>query len=187
MTESELRQLADAVALLRRVDAVADGRRAEDEESAFHLLAEANSALRVALADTWLSDDDRDQAETHVWLRRETAERRVFIERHMTADDPAEPANAAELRTRITAQGKRLDEREAATKRVKNALGQIRYHAGQLTKGRPEEAPPIGRRSPMPSSVWRGWASPRSTAGSRKPSGPSPRPRGPGHPQARIT
>lgn len=132
---------ADAVALLRRVDAVADGRRAEDEESAFHLLAEANSALRVALADTWLSDDDRDQAETHVWLRRETAERRVFIERHMTADDPADPANAAELRMRITAQGKRLDEREAATKRVKNALGQIRYHAGQLTKGRPEEAP----------------------------------------------
>ena len=132
---------ADAVALLRRVDAVADGRRAEDEESTFHLLAEANSALRVALADTWLSDDDRDQAETHVWLRRETAERRVFIERHMTADDPADPANAAELRTRITAQGKRLSEREAATKRVKNALGQISYHAGQLTKGRPEEAP----------------------------------------------
>ncbi len=132
---------ADAVALIQRVDAVADGRRAEDEESAFHLLAEANSALRVALADTWLSDDDRDQAETHVWLRRETAERRVFIERHMTADDPADPANAAELRMRITAQGKRLDEREAATKRVKNALGQIRYHAGQLIKGRPEEAP----------------------------------------------
>jgi len=132
---------ADAVTLLRRVDAVADGRRAEDEESAFHLLAEANSALRVALADTWLSEDDRDQAETHVWLRRETAERRVFIERHMTADDPADPANAADLTTRITALGKRLDEREAAAKKVKNALGQIRYHAGQLTKGRPEEAP----------------------------------------------
>ncbi|MBX3435801.1 MAG: hypothetical protein KF847_20985 [Pirellulales bacterium] len=132
---------ADAVALVRRIDSVADGRRAEDEESAFHLLAEANSALRVALADTWLSDDDRDQAETHVWLRRETAERRVFIERHMTADDPADPANAANLRTRIGAMGKRLDEREAAAKKVKNALGQIRYHAGQLIKGRPEEAP----------------------------------------------
>ncbi len=132
---------ADAVALLRRVDAVADGRRAEDEESAFHLLAESNSALRVALADTWLSDDDRDQAETHVWLRRETAERRVFIERHMTADDPADQANSADLRSRIKAQGKRLDEREAATKGVKNALGQIRYHAGQLSKCRPEEAP----------------------------------------------
>ena len=132
---------ADAVALLRRVDAVADGRRAEDEESAFHLLAEANSALRVALSDTWLSDDDRDQAETHVWLRRETAERRVFIERHMTGDDPADPTNAADLRSRIKAQGKRLDDREAAAKKVKNALGQIKYHAGQLTKGRPEEAP----------------------------------------------
>ena len=132
---------ADAVALVRRIDTIADGRWAEDEESAFHLLAEANSALRVALADTWLSDDDRDQAETHVWLRRETAERRVFIERHMTADDPADPANAVDLRTRIGALGKRLDEREAAAKKVKNALGQIRYHAGQLTKGRPEEAP----------------------------------------------
>lgn len=132
---------ADAVALIQRVDAVADGRRAEDEESAFHLLAEANSALRVALADTWLSDDDRDQAETHVWLRRETAERRVFIERHMTADDPADPANAADLMSRINSLGKRLDDREAAAKKVKNALGQIRYHAGQLTKGRAEEAP----------------------------------------------
>ncbi len=131
---------ADAVALLRRVDAVSDGRRAEDEESAFHLLAEANSALRVALADTWLSDDDRNQAETHVWLRRETAERRVFIERHVTADDPADPANAADLRARIKALSKRLDEREAAAKKVKNALGQIRFHAGHLSKGRREEA-----------------------------------------------
>ncbi|QOJ01343.1 MAG: hypothetical protein HRU70_12950 [Phycisphaeraceae bacterium] len=132
---------ADAVALIQRVDAVADGRRVEDEESAFHLLAEANSALRVALADTWLSDDDRDQAETHVWLRRETAERRVFIERHMTGDDPADPTNAADLRSRIKALGKQLDDREAAGKKVKNALGQIKYHAGQLIKGRPEEAP----------------------------------------------
>jgi hypothetical protein len=132
---------AEAVALVRRIDGVVDGRRADDEESAFHLLAEANSALRVALADTWLSDDDRDQAEAHVWLRRETAERRVFIDRHMTAADPADPANAADLRSRIKSYGKQLDEREAAGKKVKNALGQIKYHAGQLIKGRPEEAP----------------------------------------------
>ncbi|MDX2199394.1 MAG: hypothetical protein SF069_10550 [Phycisphaerae bacterium] len=59
----------------------------------------------------------------------------------MTADDPADPANAVELRTRIKALSKRLDDREAVAKKVKNALGQIRYHAGQLTKGRPEEAP----------------------------------------------
>lgn len=132
---------AEAVALVRRIDAVVDGRRADDEESAFHLLAESNSALRMALADTWLSNDDRDQAEAHVWLRRETAQRRVFIERHMTGDDPADPTNASDLRCRIKALGKQLDDREAAGKKVKNALGQIRYHAGQLIKGRPEEAP----------------------------------------------
>lgn len=132
---------ADAVALVRRIDEDSNGRRSEDEESAFHLLAEANSALRVALGDTWLSDDDRDQTDAHVWLRHETALRRVFIERHMTADDPANPANAAELRSRIKLAAKRLDERAAAAKGIKNALGQIKYHAGQILKGRVDDAP----------------------------------------------
>ncbi len=132
---------AEAVALVRRVDESPNGRRSEHEERAFHLLAESNSALRVALTDTWLSDDDQDQSDVHVWLRRETAGRRVFIERHMTADDPADPANAADLRSRIRAAGTRLDEHAAAAKKVRNALGQVRYHAGQLTKCGMEEAP----------------------------------------------
>jgi hypothetical protein len=125
---------ADAVALMRRIDESGGGSRSDDEASAFHLLAEANSALRVALTDTWLTDDDRDQTDMHIWLRQETASRRVFIERHMTADDPADPSNATDLLGRIKQIGKRLDDRAGRAKGVKSALSQIKYHAGQIVK-----------------------------------------------------
>lgn len=125
---------ADAVALMQRIDESGAGNRSDDEATAFHMLAEANSALRVALADTWLTDDDRDQTDIHIWLRQETASRRVFIERHMTADDPADPSKATDLRARIKQIGKRLDDRAGRAKSVKSALSQIKYHAGQIVK-----------------------------------------------------
>jgi len=58
----------------------------------------------------------------------------------MTVNDPADPAIASDLRSRITAEGKRLDERAAAARKVKNALSQIKYHSGHLAKCRKEEA-----------------------------------------------
>lgn len=131
---------ADAVALMRRVAAMRGSAHPDDERSGFLLLAAANSALRVALDGTWLTEDDRDQTEVHVWLRRETAARRVYVERHMTIDDPADPAGAAERRLRIQAEAQRLAEREAAARRVKSVLGQVRYHSGQLAKCRPGDA-----------------------------------------------
>lgn len=125
---------ADAVALTCRIDESGTGAGSEDEVEAFHLLAEANSALRAGLADTWLTHDDRDQAEVHVWLKQETASRRVFVERHMTINDPADPANAADLRARVGQINMRLDDRGRRAKGIKSALGQIKYHAGQIVK-----------------------------------------------------
>lgn len=125
---------ADAVALMKHVDATPGGASQDDQSEAFHLLAEANSALRRAIADTWLTDDDRDQAEVHVWLRQETSDRRVFIERYMTADDIADPAKSADLRRRIQALRTRVSQRIEATRRIKNALGRVRYHSGRLAE-----------------------------------------------------
>jgi len=119
---------------MQRIDESGGGRRSDDEAASLHMLAEANSALRGALADTWLTDDDRDQTELHIWLRQETSSRRVFIERHMTADDPADPSNAADLRGRIKQIDKLLDDRAGRAKGVKSALSQIKYHAGQILK-----------------------------------------------------
>lgn len=126
--------LADAASLVRRLDEAAAERSPEDEVSALQLLAEADSALRVALAETWLTEDDRDQIDVHVWLRRQTAFRRVYVERYMTVGDPADPDFAADLRLRIGLLQGRIDRRAAASKQIKNSLGQIKYHARQVVK-----------------------------------------------------
>jgi len=121
--------LAEATALCARVVAP-DGRLSESEtQQAFQLLAEASSALRVTLGVTWLTSDDTDQKETHLWLRRETSDREVFVERHMKLDDPASPENAHE----VIAGAKRLlaaEENLAKKDReIDQLLKKAKYHA----------------------------------------------------------
>ncbi|MCC6286039.1 MAG: hypothetical protein IT439_12200 [Phycisphaerales bacterium] len=132
--------LADAVSLVRRIDAPGGEGHPGDMPLAFAWLAEASSALRVALADTWLARDDQDQYETHQWLRRETAGRRVYIQRHMTLDDPAQPAGATDLRAKIRELLDLLSRRADVSKQVHNTIGQVRYHAGLIAKNGVEHA-----------------------------------------------
>ena len=130
---------ADVVGMMRRFDEMGVGGRTDEEGELFRAMAEANSALRVALGGTWLTGDDEDQVEAHVWLRQETASRRVFIDRHMTAGDPADPSKCADLRERLRQIGARLDECVSRAKAVKSGLSQIKYHAGQIVKNGPDE------------------------------------------------
>lgn len=124
--------LAEATALCARVVAP-DGRLSESEaQQAFQLLAEASSALRVALGVTWLTSDDTDQEETHLWLRRETFERAVFVERHMKLDDPASPEHAHE----VIAEAKRLLDAEGnrakKARKIDQLLNKAAYHARRV-------------------------------------------------------
>lgn len=130
---------ADAVALVRQLSEEGPEQPGEMAE-ALQLLAQANSALRVALSNTWLTEDDRDQYEVHVWLRDTTASRRVFLDRHMTSDDPANPAEATALRARVKKISNRMDDRAARTKGIKSSLSQIKFHAGQIVKNRTDGA-----------------------------------------------
>lgn len=137
---------AEAVSITRRIDESDRGSAggpptSADIEAAFHLLAEANSSLRVSLKDTWLPKDDFDQAEVHMWLRRETAARRIFVGRHMTLDGAADPTNVPQLRQRIKQLVQRVDERAWRSKAIKSALSQVRYHAGQLLRSDPDGVP----------------------------------------------
>lgn len=131
--------LADAVTLCLRAVA-SDSRLGDSErEQAFQLLAEASSALRVALGVTWLTSDDTDQEETHLWLRRETFERTVFVERHMKADDPASPEHAPE----VSAEAKRLIASEEArlrkARQVSQLVNKAVYHARRIRNGPQED------------------------------------------------
>lgn len=124
--------LAESVTACRRAVA-SDGRlSASETHQAFQLLAEATSALRVALGVTWLTSDDIDQEESHLWLRRETYARGIFVERHMKLDDPANPADAAD----ITTEAKRLLASEEArfqkAKKIDQAFNKAIYHARRV-------------------------------------------------------
>jgi len=76
-----------------------------DEEQVseiYHLLAEAQSALWAGM-QTAGAQRDQDQIDAFVWLRERTRDERIYIERHMRREDPADPAAAPELLQRIAA------------------------------------------------------------------------------------
>lgn len=100
--------------------------------AAFHMLAEATSALRIALEWTWLTSPDHDQNESHLWLRRETKLRSIFVERHMTLTDPADPHRAIELRSEIKRLREAVDARGNQRKQIDALFNRIRYHADRL-------------------------------------------------------
>jgi hypothetical protein len=123
---------------MRRLIGSGEMENAADLETAFYLLAEANSALRVALENTWLTDHDRDQSDIHAWLRQETASRRIYIGKYMTVDNPADPAGAADLINRIRDFMTKLEQRAGKAKSVKSALTQVKYHSNMIVKNAPE-------------------------------------------------
>lgn len=126
--------LADAASLVHFCDGNADAATAADNLEALQTLAEANSAMRIALESTWLSSPDMDQDEVHKWLRRETAVRRILIPRHMRLDDPADPASAPVVSERTKAVRARIEQRLGARKSIQSLIAQVRYHAKNLQR-----------------------------------------------------
>lgn len=124
--------LADAAALIRRLCDPESKARREQMESAMSLMAEANSALRVALESTWLTKPDIDQDQAHLWLRRETQEQRVFIARHMKVDDPADPYQHHDVRQRTAALVAELDAAAARAREISKLEKLIQYHAKMI-------------------------------------------------------
>lgn len=145
--DDTLRQIADnyeaharATELMLQIDQSGARNDSDEVEAAMHLLAEANSALRVALRACWLRDDDNDQSDVHYWLRRETAARQVYIVRHMTVQDPADPALAQDRIERIRDLAARFAGRARREKQVRELLGKIRYHASRTVRAEAETA-----------------------------------------------
>ena len=125
--------LADAMELAAALGSAAE--HAASYAQVLHLVAEAQSALRVALLQVDESLADHDQREAFIWLRRETGERGVFVARHMRMDDPAEPSGWEDLRRRI-AEVREDWQRKLARKRGRQSLlGKARYHAGRASGG----------------------------------------------------
>jgi hypothetical protein len=112
--------------------------RCEDRSRRFQRaledLAEAQSALRRSLKRVNINDDD-DQREVYEWLRATAARHRVYLRRHMRAEDLADPSEWRSLLARIeeSATAGRRHPRETSL------LEEIRSHQAAIRQGDPAE------------------------------------------------
>lgn len=113
-------------------------------EDLMRLLAEAQSSVRAALLNIDI-DNDSDQLDMFWWLREIGQMHRIYIDRHMKRDDPADPLAWADLRARIQEwsdqhETRRQNERVRAT-----LLKKVEYHVKQLRDGVAEDVVANGR------------------------------------------
>ncbi len=104
---------------------------AHDYEQALDLLAEAQSALRVAIAAID-GPHESDQLKVFNWLKATASENQIFIQRYMRADDPADPWQWTELAARIEMVDARLQETRRRAKQRRKWMGKIRHKLSLL-------------------------------------------------------
>ncbi len=129
--------VARALAVLKLMHDEPDLQQGEFERS-LALLAEAQSALRVAIVKIE-GPVDPDQLRVFSWLKATTSENHVFVERYMRADDPADPTCWADLSSRIEAVNTRVQETLRRIKQRRKLLGKVR-HKLRLIAREPEDA-----------------------------------------------
>lgn len=108
--------------------------------SLLYLLAEAQSALLRAVDQVGLRGDS-DQRDLFLWLKDQTTRHRIYVDRHMRLDDPADHDGAADLRERIERAAESILERDRLRRLRADLAKKIRYHAGRVrsAQGRPED------------------------------------------------
>lgn len=102
-------------------------------DGAYQLLAEAQSAVRVAVFAA-TRRPDRDQDDTFRWLRTRTFEDRVLVGRHMRLDDPADITGWEDLRDRIAGLRRASSQVHDTRRQRKDLLGKARYTARLIAK-----------------------------------------------------
>lgn len=141
--------LADVAACYDTVALAAEGALRLEEAGALrpkppsdllYLLAEAQSALLAGLHKCDLRGDS-DQRDLFLWLKEQTTRHRIYVDRHMRLDDPADSTRAGELAERIQAfvEGRR---RQVQRGRARSQLlNKVRYHARKArSAGAPAES-----------------------------------------------
>jgi len=123
--------LADAIAIIRKMLEDAE-ESTESFEQAVDLLAEAQSALRVAVVHLEGPPTDHDQARVFGWLKNIAMHRQIFIRRYMRLDDPADPAKWSELAARLGDFQAQWEEGRRKLLHRKKKLGNVRYKLSKL-------------------------------------------------------
>lgn len=128
---------AAAMHLLNRVITNSDEERYGFTDS-LELAAEAQSALRIAIADMG-GNTDSDQYKIFQWLKQTGSEQQILIRRHMRKDDPADPSQWVLLIERIHELEERIESNRGRAKRQRSTLNKIRYHLKLIDQNRGQE------------------------------------------------
>src|SRR5437763_1574067 len=99
---------------------------------ALRLTAETQSALKVAVDSVNPGRPDWDQLRLYHWLRTAVAERHIWVDRHMKADDPADPGDWKALRLRIQEVREAFHNVKGKDKRRRKGLNKVRYLIRQM-------------------------------------------------------
>ncbi len=127
--------LADVVALMREVAVDPEGHR-DAFERGMDLMAEAQSALRVAIDQLEPGRTDDDQFRAYDWLRAKTSIHQIFVRRYMRLNDPADPSRLRDLAAQVARLDKEFQSGRQRAKEQRGQLGRARYHA-KLIAGSP--------------------------------------------------
>ena len=96
-----------------------------------YLLAEAQSALLQSLAEA-PTRSDSDQRDVFLWLKDQTTRYRIYVDRYMRLDDPADASGSADLVERMRRAAREILDKAKARRERSQLLSKVRYHVGKL-------------------------------------------------------
>jgi len=103
-----------------------------------YVVAEAQSALRSGIQSID-GPTDHDQIQAFQWLKTVAAERKIFIERHITIDDPADPRDWPSILDRIRVLMERVEFGVAQMRKRRKLLNKIKYLLEQTQGTDPDQ------------------------------------------------
>ena len=78
---------------------------------------------------------DSDQRDVFLWLKDLTTRYRIYVDRHMRLDDPADVAGSAGLQERLRRAAREAVEERTIRRERGQYLSKVRYHVGKILAG----------------------------------------------------
>jgi hypothetical protein len=101
-------------------------------QNAMSYLAEAQFAIRMAVTQVGMEEEDWTQAQLFHWLKRLTREHHLFVTHFMRRNESAIPANAPDLAGRIREAAEDIERFAALGDAAKRVIATVSYHAHRL-------------------------------------------------------
>ncbi len=96
-----------------------------------YLLAEAQSALLQSLAEA-PTRSDSDQRDVFLWLKDQTTHYRIYVDRFMRLDDPADPSGSKDLLERMRRSSREILAQVKGRRERGQLVAKVRYHISKL-------------------------------------------------------